>query len=277
MSQHLSVNITNSSSKTRIGSERLEAYNRAFALRCEGLGPRRISKLINVSMHTIGTWFYQDSHPLGGTHRFETKPSSELSYVIGVYLGDGYAYYNKTSQCYRICLKVKDKNFAGFFSEAISKVVGRSKPYKVMSLKKGLYNVECGSYLLFSLLKQSLDKLKSYITLFPIEFLRGFYESEGNLSIRRFYWDTQKKKHPSKTFQLRLSMSNLNRQLLLIVKEVLENLGFHPTLCGPYKHYSGPLISRLAYCEEYNVRLSRNNEVRRFIDLVMPCIKRGGI
>lgn len=249
-----------------ITTERLQAYKKAFELKDQGLGPRRISRLIHVPMPTIGGWFYKGSHPLGSTHQFEIEPSLQLAYVIGVYLGDGSAFYHRTNQSYRICLAVKDKEFADSFSKAVSKLLGRTSPYKVTPCERELHHVEVGSYVLFTFLKQGLAKLKRYIKAFPKGFLRGFYESEGNLFVQRYYWDKRKLRHARKTFQLRLSISNLKRELLLIVKEALEDLGFHPTLGGPYKH-----------CEEYKVRLSRNNEVRRFMALVMPCIKTGGI
>ena len=249
-----------------ITKERLKVYERAFELKNQGLGPRRISRLIHVPMNTVGGWFYKGSHPLGSTHQLEIEPSSELSYVIGVSLGDGSTYYNKKSQCYRICLTVKAKEFADSFSKAISRIVGRTTPYKVMPCKRNLYHVEIGCYVLFTFLRQPLEKLKLYIKAFPKDFLRGFYESEGNLAIHKYYWDIKKRKRIRKTFQLRLNMSNLRRELLLIAKEALEDLGLHPTLVGPYKA-----------CKLYQVFLSRNNEVRRFMNLVMPCIKRGGI
>lgn len=249
-----------------LSNERVEVYEKATQLRKNGLGPSRISRLLDVPKSTLCGWFYANQHPLGWTHQFSTKPSEALSYVIGVYLGDGTAYYNKTSQCYRVALKVKDRKFAESFSKNLARVVGRNKPYKVIELKGGLYSVEVGSYVLFNFLKQSLAKLWSVIKAFPQEFIRGFYESEGCFIIQKYYWNIKKEKHHRKTFQFHLKMSNLNKELLLIVKKLMEPLGFHPTLVGPYKA-----------CKLYEVCLSRTREVKSFIRTIRPCIKIGGV
>jgi len=205
--------------KSRITDERIEAYKKAFELRKQGLGPIRISRMIGVPWPTIGHWFYQGYHPLGATNRFDAEPSPEFAYVIGAVLGDGYTHYNRSSQSYSVILEVKDKEFAEAFSRNVSLLLRKEKAYKVQETTRGTYRVEAYSYELFQFLKKPLNELRSFIQYYPKDFLHGFYDAEGSACL--CYGRLTK-----------ISLCNTNKQLLLLSKQLLEQMGFHPAVYG---------------------------------------------
>ncbi len=85
-----------------------------------------------------------------------------------------------------------------------------------------------------------------------IAFLKGFYEADGSQSRNR------------------IRLSNSDKQLLQVIKEILEYLGFHPTLTG------GPRKDRPHRKPEYETSLNRIAERDRFLMITKPCIKGGG-
>lgn len=110
----------------------------------------------------------------------EIAPSPDLSYVIGVVKGDGWAYH--LHRHYRIGLNAKSPRFVRKFSEYLAKVLGREKPYAVYQRKDGLYVTEGNSKPLYHFLKN--DGWRGVTGKYPIEFLVGFFDSEGCVTYR---------------------------------------------------------------------------------------------
>ena len=75
------------------------------------------------------TGFRRIHNPLGKVNQFQSGPSPELAYVIGVVLGDG----NLNIHGYNaeLILAVTDYDFAEEFSASLATILGRPKPYKV--------------------------------------------------------------------------------------------------------------------------------------------------
>ena len=67
---------------------RIDLYEKAVALRREGLTNRRVSESLGVSMDAIGCWLGNGPE---GVSRYEAdpRPSRDLACVVGLYLGDG--------------------------------------------------------------------------------------------------------------------------------------------------------------------------------------------
>jgi intein-encoded DNA endonuclease-like protein len=143
--------------------------------------------------------------------------------VIGVVLGDGYAYMRRrTIKGYNdvmIGLKARDREFVEEFGRCLAKVLGRRPIRPRYRDDVGKYIVEVESKTLYELLKKpvELDRLKKYIEHCErcvAAFIRGFADSEGCVN---------------KIGQIRIYNTDL--RLLTYVKDLLERLNIEST--GP--------------------------------------------
>lgn len=208
-------------------TERLELYNKTISLHKEGLGYKKIARLLNINEGTVNGWLYQKGrHPLTHFRMANLNPSPELSYIIGVYLGDA----NITStlrpllRCKRnrpkrhiIQLEAKDRDFVQRFARCLCKVLDRKKELPIWHLKKGTYGTHIGSWHLHDFLSQNLDTLKPFIEAFPADFIRGLADSEGSVSL------IKNRKYPNSKWGV-VRIRNTNLTLLQYVQELLKRL-----------------------------------------------------
>ena len=189
---------TNTKSKTKRRKVapieiRIKAYNDVRKLRKRGLSHTKIREEIYrkygiwIDTSTISRWIRGVCTPYNG-RRIPSleflKPSEDLANVIGVILGDGYAY--EASYGHIIGLKAKDKEFIEDFGRRLGNVLGRKaiRPRKDIA---GRYIAEAASKTLYELLKKPVDlkRIKKYVEHCPkcvAMFLRGLFDSEGCVS-----------------------------------------------------------------------------------------------
>ena len=183
--------------------------------------------------------------------------SPDLSYILGVLYGDGCVYAAKQ---YHIILSTVDKPFAESFKESLNQIGLHSKLYlrKYSDGKRKNQWLICGCSKIFTLWfkKLSINDLERIACLYPIDFIRGFYESEGHVNVS---------KSLTKIYR-RIFIDNTNGEMTAMIYELLRNQGFHPT----FRKFRNP-----PWKDRFRVRLSRKQEVDRFLFVVNPCIKRG--
>jgi len=118
------------------------------------------------------------------------EPSEELAYMIGVVLGDGYAYRKRRAiKGYRDVVvghKAMDREFVEEFAKCLAKVPGRREIRPRYRRSSGRYVIEVESKTLYELLKKPVDlhRLKKYIEHCEkcvAAFIRGFADSEGSV------------------------------------------------------------------------------------------------
>jgi intein-encoded DNA endonuclease-like protein len=148
------------------------------------------------------------------------RPSEELAYVIGVLLGDGYAYRRRrTIRGYNyvvVGLKAEDKEFVEEFGRFLAMVLGRKPIYRRSSSR---YFVGVESKTLYEFLRKpiDLDRLKPYVEHCErcvAAFIRGFADSEGSVDKHGYIYIT-----------------NTNIKRLIYINELLRRLGIE--LTGP--------------------------------------------
>ena len=145
---------------------------------------------------------------------------SEFAYVVGVFLGDGSIRLPKGE----MRLNVKDKEFATKFKDSVEiccNIRGRFIERSDDRINKRVtkYQVNFNSINLAKFIQNYKDK-KQYINDFnikeqQIEFLRGMYDSEGNI----FY--NEKKWH-----HCQIRIVSTNKELLQYIYNLLNGLGF---------------------------------------------------
>ena len=108
------------------------------------------------------------------------RPSRELGYVIGAFLGDG-SFVEDSDYHHHVKLAVRDKEFAKAFNEQVSFILGR-KTNKIIitrDLGKVFYESKYSSKELGHFLERPLQELRFVIDAYPGEFLRGLFSADG--------------------------------------------------------------------------------------------------
>jgi intein-encoded DNA endonuclease-like protein len=192
------------------------------------------------------------------------KPSEELAYMIGVVLGDGYAYRKRRAiKGYRdvvVGLKAMDRESVEELAKCLAKVLNRREIRPGYRRSSGRYVVEVKSKTLYGLLRKSVDleRLKKYIEHCErcvAAFLRGFADSEGSVNKRGYIY-----------------IYNADQRLLIYVKELLRRLGIEST--GPMLNQRGTIINdpRMGKkythnkdCHRLHIRASSNTNFYRYV------------
>jgi intein-encoded DNA endonuclease-like protein len=117
------------------------------------------------------------------------KPSEELAYMIGVVLGDGYAYRKRRAiKGYRdvvVGLKAMDREFVEEFARCLAEVLGRKQIRPRFRDYVGKYVVEVKSKTLYELLKKPVDLhrlpcgLIPGVRFSPLRLVPGFLRRYG--------------------------------------------------------------------------------------------------
>ena len=161
-------------------------YNEVRSLKKEGFGYRRIVKIISerykvqISKATVIRWCKDQADPLKKLNLGELKPSPELSYLVGAFLGDGDLFYDQTKQEYRVRIRVKDKEFADEIKRCAEKLNFKVHFfYEEDKTRTDRWAVYIKSKQLYMFLKKDWKELLETSKPYLKDFLRGFYDAEG--------------------------------------------------------------------------------------------------
>jgi len=204
---------------------RIKAFHDVHKLRKRGLSLTKIRDKIYrkhgvwVSLSAISRWLRGERTPYNDRRKPSLellKTSEDLGYVIGVCLGDGYAYENSSG--YIIGLKANDKEFVEKFGRCLGNVLGRKpiRPWKYA----GRYLAEANSKTLHELLRKPVDlkRIKRYVEHCPkctAAFLRGLFDSEGSVNKNGY-----------------ITLYNTDYDLLVYAQKLLRRFGIEST--GPW-------------------------------------------
>jgi intein-encoded DNA endonuclease-like protein len=138
---------------------------------------------VRLPKATISDWVCGRHSPMGRANKFDSRPSPELAYVIGVEAGDGSLNFNRYN--YRIRLKANDKEFVEEFDRCLSRMLStaRHKIWKAKGIEE--YQLDVSSFVLYRFLRRPLQELRPWIEHDEecvSAFLRGFFDSEGSPS-----------------------------------------------------------------------------------------------
>lgn len=201
----------------------------------------------------------------GKGYNYVLKP--ELSYIIGVLLGDGHI----VKQGYSLRLNSVDYDFCEAFASAFASVLRMQKPPTIIyspSLKQYIVSVGCKK--LYNLLKDaSFHNLKQIIEKYPAHFIRGLADSEGsiNKTHRRIQHHSYK-----------IKITNTNLELLQYVKFLLEryfDIQSYINLSnrkGNAHIWNGKLIIATKDC--YALIIGRKEDILKFFNSISFAIQR---
>jgi intein-encoded DNA endonuclease-like protein len=190
-----------------------EIYDRAIDLREKGIQPIEIRRRLNLSRSLLDGWIYRKHDPKRRDfHHPNLNASPELAYIIGAIEGDGCVFYATIGKVWKIRLHVTDRDFAEEFNISMAKVL-QTQPHSVFKDtksgklgKKPVYNVWYTSKNLCAFLKSS--QIYSVIESFPQDFIRGFADAEGSVSVQKY--------------NFKVDISNTSIETLEFVKGLLK-------------------------------------------------------
>lgn len=205
-------------------SLRMKIYNDSITLARSGLSSYKIAEIlsskykIKVSRSTIYRWIKNHNKPDGAFNNFTFKKSKELSYVIGVLLGDGQIKIEPKQYHYRLRLRVKDREFAEEFARCLQIILEKKTPCKIYTEKdrtrgnRTRFVGEASSKILVRFLKRPWITLVQFAKPYTTDFLRGLFDSEGFTNIST-----------TKQFPVGIGMANTNLLLLRVVQSILKD------------------------------------------------------
>ncbi len=217
----------------------LEEYNEVINLRNLGLKPIQIYSFLlkngrEIRYNTFYDWLHCNKKPFQEKIIHKIPEESKLltkhkAYILGVLCGDGYIRISKNGYHFLVGLGVCDEDFADEFKKCLEEVYKLSpskkfrvtKPTNYTKNPKPRYVIELTSKMVVKDLLRYSESFKTKEWTVPTEildssilmkspFLRGIFDSEGTITLRK----------PSGAY---LSVCSGNITSLLKVKEILEN------------------------------------------------------
>jgi len=215
------------------------------------LAIKKIATILGKTEHSItGKAFKLKLKRIRG-NLFEKYPTSDLGYILGTMLGDGSISKNQ------IVLSSKDKIFVENFQLALENIgLDRTKIFKIDWYNRQnpnwsvQYRLMKGSKPFATWYKKlELNDIKKLLLTNKIkkEFVRGFYESEGNICEIKGV--------------IKITIVNKNREILHFINELIEKLGIKPFRLKPH---SG---------NAFMLQCSKTVHCWHFLYVIKPCIK----
>lgn len=247
-------------------NELQEVIGKVRAFRSQGHSYGKIVEAISdeynvqISKATVIRWCKGTHSPFNRIKHVSTEPSPELSYVIGVYMGDG-SIHKKSNGRYLIKLKVVDKEFAEAFASSLERLgIKATLGFERDSTRVDRFYVEGSNKTLFQLLSSSKENLFFLAEKYPREFLRGFFDSEGFPTI-----------YAGKSFEVRVGVVNSDVGTLKFTKKLLQQLGMSSKIRRLYSRGYKLTIRGREYTSNVDMfilRISRFRDVLLFSEKV---------
>lgn len=275
----------------------LEEYNlvKDIKIKNPNWGSKKIfiflyNKGINIKQRTIESWLYTNKKPfeeviINKIPEVSKILTTEKAYILGVLCGDGYIRIQQHSHGYLVGLNVCDEDFADEFKNCLKKVyelvpsknLKKMRPTNVCNNPKQQYVINLTSKLVIQdLLKYSPsfktkewkipEQIKNSNLEFKSAFLRGFFDSEGTIRLK-------KKGHA----YLQICSGN-NDSLLDLKKLLLDNFNINLKI-----NYNQGKVMML-YSERYKDIKNFSDKIgftierkRKVLDICLQSYKRKGL
>jgi len=214
------------------------------------------------SRETIRRWALAKTSPFSGKRIFYAKPSEELSFFLGAWIGDGWSDDNDGGK--RMLLKVRSYSFAKEFAISAARILGKTDSYWVRRIldETGMwYLVKVTSFMLYDFVNRPLKALRGYIEPFPEGFLRGFFTAEGNPSASLSHRDRLR-------LDVGVCVSNSDHSLLEFTRELLMTRGLCPGQIRLDRREGETTNFGVARKSTWLLVLSKFNHVREFARVI---------
>ena len=234
---------------------------------CKGNNcPRIAVRLGFCHTHYMRVYKYGDpaaNHKHDGWAGTQVVVGPGLSYILGVVKGDG-SCFRRSEGSYRIRLQVKDREFADSFVEALKRLGLKGRLYRT---NRNQWSVNSDSKQVFQAL--NTGTWRRIAEAYPIEFIRGFYESEGSASVNT-------------KGALNITLTNTDDDLLTWLIPMFAQLGWRVSLhistrAGVYFNKTWARRTGNGWYKRktcYRLYLHGTNTSKmNFLQQIAPCIK----
>jgi len=249
---------------TQSFGRRIRAYDKAVRLAKEGRSIPEVSNETGTPDATIRGWLVTGRKPWTRYELFKPTYSDQLTYVIGVYMGDGSI--SRWRNRFSLRLGVKDKEFADKFSSTCAQVLG-TKPYSVRHVKdRDSYETIISNVSFCKFLERGLTYLDRYVREHPSGFVRGLADSDGCPAVTT----TRKRGKPWFFVQVVVATSTSIRLLGYTRTILKECLGIKATLVYKGKPRPNVYKNKLFRSKKrvFDLRISRFGDVKLFSRVV---------
>jgi len=215
--------------------------------------PSQINDHNFCSLECFHKWNQGVNNPR--TLKPDLSPSKDLTYILGVCLGDGSVFYVENNRSYLVELTVIEKDFALSFKRALKRIGLNPSISDAGKTVAGndLYRVRAHSLVFYKWFNElSLDQIYEVVSqkkVFTYAFLRGLFESEGSIKDSRGRL---------------IVVSSTEREIIEMVEKILSNLGFK---------YHRETVGKGGMGWQVRIKGIRDEKVR-LLDAMNPCIKK---
>ena len=243
---------------------RIRAYDRAVHFAQKGHSITEISSETGMPDATIREWLLNGRRPWTRYELFKPTASDQLSYAIGVYIGDGSIFRWRNRSFLR--LSVKDREFADKFSCTCAQILGR-EPYSVRYVEdRDRYETNVANVSFCKFLTRGLIELDRYVREHPSGFVRGLADSDGCPAVTT----TKKRAEPWFFVQVVVATSTSIRLLRYTQTILGKYLGLKATLVYKGKPRPSVYKNRLFHSRKkvFDLRISRFSDAKKFSQVV---------
>lgn len=192
-------------------------FEKATGLRKVGTGYGSIARELEVSKGQVVNWLTGRHEPL----RRHVVPivGPDFAYVVGAWLGDGGQARDRKRWRHYTKLVVKDADFAQAFAVSLASCLGRKRAARMLPTKDGRLTTYVNNRMLYDFLKSCklrLELAEPVADEYPGNFLRGFWDAEGNIDVT-----------PS---QNKIQAYNTDEGIVELAVRALDKVGIHHTM-----------------------------------------------
>jgi DNA endonuclease len=220
-----------------------------------------VARLTSNKAYT-GRQRWERQPPWNRYAQFIPASSEAISYIIGVYMGDGSIYRGGGNAVLR--LQAKDKEFVKLFAINCEKLLHRRPSLRLTA--RGLYEAQIASRSLCNFLEHGLHRQDPLIQKHPSSFIRGLADSDGSALVST----TRMRRKPRFFVQVVVATSTSIRLLSYTRTILRESLGLEATFV--YKGKPRPRVYKDKLFDSrkrvFDLRISRFGDVKRFSRLV---------
>ncbi len=180
-----------------------------------------------------------------------------MAYLIGFWLGDG----RNAGREKKVRFKLADRKQLGLVNRMLARLLDREP--KPILMDGPFYVVDYDTSVLYDYLSQPLAKLKPCISAFKVDFLRGFFDAEGYVSIGV---DVSAKRVAEA-----IGAANSNIEYIRLVRRLLAEMDIDTTTRVTNRKGEPMTIRGRTWIRKrdvHHVLIARNKSRRRFIEVV---------
>jgi intein-encoded DNA endonuclease-like protein len=189
----------------------LMLYDEAKRLKKLGYEDYDIARELQLPPKQIRYWLNDGVRPVTDRYDPNLTPSADLAYLIGFWIGDG----RSAGKQKKVRFKLADREQLEHVNRLVARLLVRDP--KRITTDASFYVVDYDSSVLYDYLAQPISALMPCVRAFRGDFLRGFFDAEGYVSIHA--------DPVTRRLSAVVGVANTNPRYLRLVRDLLMKMG----------------------------------------------------